>query len=120
MPTFITQGRYTAEAMRGLLSHPEDRSKQIEKLFAASGGKLLGYYMTFGDYDFLVVSEGPSEGVATSTIAAAASGEVRDLKTQLAIPASQMIETFSRAGPIAASFRAPQQPETAQRQQASH
>ena len=120
MPTFITQGRYTAEAMRGLLSHPEDRSKQIEKLFAASGGKLLGYYMTFGDYDFLVVSEGPSEGVATSPIGAAASGEVKHLKTQLPVPASQMIETFSRAGPIAASFRAPQQPETAQRQQATH
>lgn len=108
MPTFLTQGRFTAEAMRGLLSHPEDRSKQIEKLFAASGGKLLGYYMTFGDFDFLVISEGPSEGVATSTIAAAASGEVTGLKTQLALPASAMIDTFHRAGPIAAGFRAPQ------------
>lgn len=118
MPTFITQGRYTPEAMRGLLKHPEDRSKKIEKLFAASGGKLLGYYMTFGDYDFLVISEGPSEGVATSTIAAAASGEVSDLKTQMAIPASAMIETFSRAGPIAAGFRSPQQAEAAPGQQA--
>ena len=108
MPTFITQGRFTTDAMRGLLSHPEDRSKQVEKLFAASGGKLLGYYLTFGDFDFLLISEGPSEGVATSTIAAAASGEVTDLKTQLAIPASAMVEAFNRAGPIAAGFRAPQ------------
>jgi uncharacterized protein with GYD domain len=119
MPTFITQGRFTAEAMRGLLSHPEDRSKQVEKLFAASGGKLLGYYLTFGDYDFLIVSEGPSEGVATSTIAAAASGEVTDLKTQLALPASAMVEAFSRAGPIAAGFRAPQA-EAGKRPQAAH
>lgn len=108
MPTFITQGRFTAEAMRGLLSHPEDRSKQVEKLFAASGGRLLGYYLTFGEFDFLVISEGPSEGVATSTIAAAASGEVTGLRTQLAVPSSAMIETFTRAAPIAAGFRPPQ------------
>lgn len=119
MPIFVTQGRFTTEAMRGLLSHAEDRSKQVEKLFAASGGKLLGYYLTFGDYDFLVISEGPSEGVATSTIAVAASGEVTDLKTQLALPASAMIETFNRAGPIAAGFRAPPS-ETGKRPHAAH
>lgn len=119
MPTFITQGRFTPDAMRGLLSHPEDRSKQVEKLFAASGGKLLGYYMTFGDFDFLIISEGPSEGVATSTIAAAASGEVTNLRTQLALPSSDMVETLNRAGPIAAGFRGPQAA-AGQRPQAAH
>ena len=55
MPTFITQGRYTPEAIRGMLSNPdEDRAASLAQLFAASGGKLLSYYMTFGDYDFVV------------------------------------------------------------------
>ncbi|MFC5435304.1 GYD domain-containing protein [Rhodanobacter umsongensis] len=89
-------------------------------MFAASGGKLLGYYLTFGDFDFLLISEGPSEGVATSTIAAAASGEVTDLKTQLAIPASAMVEAFNRAGPIAAGFRAPQAESQGTRAPAQH
>lgn len=92
----------------------------MEKLFAASGGKLLGYYLNFGDYDFLLISEGPSEGVATSTIAAAASGEVTDLKTQLAIPASAMIEAFNRAWPIAAGFRAAQAESQGKRPPAAH
>lgn len=68
MPFFITQGRFTQEALRGMLARPEDRGEAVAKLFAATGGKLLSCFMTFGDYDFLVVSEGPDEGVVTSSI----------------------------------------------------
>ncbi|MGN2251836.1 GYD domain-containing protein [Frateuria sp. GZRe12] len=118
MPTFITQGRYTTDAIRSMVSHPQDRSKEVEKLFAATGGKLLGYYMTFGDYDFLVVSEGPDEGVAVSTIAAAAAGGVTDLKTVLAIPGTAMADAFRRAASVASGFRGPMQGEQAQMHQA--
>lgn len=105
IPTFITQGRYTPEAMRGMLSHPDDdRTESLVKLFAASGGKLLAYYMTFGDYDFIVISEGPYEGVAPSSIVTAASGTVVELKTTIAVPASDMKTLFSRAGKLAAGF----------------
>jgi uncharacterized protein with GYD domain len=120
MPTFITQGRYTPDAIRSMVSHPQDRSKEVEKLFAATGGKLLGYYMTFGDYDFLIVSEGPDEGVAVSTIAAAAAGGVTDLKTVMAIPGSAMVDTFSRAASVAAGFHGPMHAERAPTQQQAH
>ncbi|HEU4665530.1 MAG TPA: GYD domain-containing protein [Dokdonella sp.] len=106
MPTFITQGRYTAEAIRGMMANPaDDRVENLAKLFAASGGKLLDYYMTFGDYDFVVISEGPYEGVAPSTIVTAASGSVVDLKTTIAVPSSEMKSLFSKAGKIAAGFK---------------
>ena len=88
-----------------LLSHPDDdRTESLAKLFAASGGKLLAYYMTFGDYDFIVISEGPYEGVAPSSIVTAASGTVVELKTTIAVPASDMKTLFSRAGKLAAGF----------------
>lgn len=64
MPFFITQGRFTHEALRGMLAMPEGRGEAVAKLFAATGGKLLSCFMTFGDYDLLVVSEGPDEGMA--------------------------------------------------------
>jgi uncharacterized protein with GYD domain len=43
---------------------------------------MIAYYMTFGEYDFSIVSEGPSidEAVAAA-IVAVASGGVTDLKT---------------------------------------
>ncbi len=106
MPTFITQGRYTPEAVRGMLSNPdEDRAASLAQLFAASGGKLLSYYMTFGDYDFVVVSEGPYEGVAPSTIVTAASGSVTELKTTIAVPATEMKTLLAKAGKLATGFK---------------
>ncbi len=104
MPLFVTQGRFTPEAIRGMLAKPQDRAEAVRKLFAQSGGTLIGYYMTFGDYDFLVISEGPDEGVAVSTIVTAASGEVQDLKTCLAVTSADMKKSFAKAGKVAASF----------------
>lgn len=106
MPLFITQGRFTQEAVRGMLSKPEDRAESVAQLFEKSGGKLLGYYMTFGEYDFLVISEGPYEGVAISAIVAAGTGGATDLKTTLAMSSREMKEAFAKAGAIVAGFKA--------------
>ena len=75
----------------------------VRQLFAKSGGKLLVYYMTFGEYDFLTVSEGPYEGVAVSVIAAA--GGVTDLKTTLAMTSGDMKNAFARVGAVAGRLR---------------
>jgi uncharacterized protein with GYD domain len=105
MPLFIAQGRFTQDAIKGMIAKPEDRSQAVSELLANTGGKLLAYYLTFGEYDFLLVSEGPPEGVATGVIVAAAGGGVTDLKTTLAMTSAEMKNAFAKAGPIAASFR---------------
>jgi len=105
MPLFITQGRFTQAALKGMMAKPEDRSEAVSQLFAKSGGKLLAYYMTFGEYDFLIVSEGPFEGATVAAIVGAASGGVTDLKTNLAMTAGEMKNAFAKAGSVAASFR---------------
>jgi uncharacterized protein with GYD domain len=43
--------------MRGMVSTPEDRTEPVSKLVEAAGGKLLAYYMTFGEYDWLMWSK---------------------------------------------------------------
>lgn len=105
MPTFITQGRFTQDALKGMMAKPEDRAETVSRLLAKSGGKLLAYYMTFGEYDFLVVSEGPNEGVAVSLIVSGAAGGVTDLKTTLAMTSGEMKDAFAKAGAVASSFR---------------
>lgn len=107
MPTFITTGRFTQDAIRGMLAQPEDRAESISQLFAAAGGKLVAYYMVFGDHDFMVVSEGPYEGVATSAIVAAASGGVTDLSTSMAMTSAGMKEAFAKARAVAGRFKPP-------------
>jgi uncharacterized protein with GYD domain len=105
MPLFITQGRFTQDAMKGMIARPEDRAEEVRKLYAKMGGKLLAYYFTFGEYDFLAVSEGPIEDVATCAIVVDAGGGITGLKTTLAMTSADMKNAFAKAGPIAASFR---------------
>lgn len=106
MPVFITQGRYTQDAVRGMMAKPEDRADSVAQLFAKVGGKMIAYYMTFGEYDFLIVSEGPSiDAAAAAAIVAAASGGVTDLKTTIGMTSGDMRNAFVKAGSIAAGFR---------------
>ena len=106
MAIYITQGRYTREAIQGMIKSPEDRSKAVAKLIKASGGKLISYYVTFGEYDFLLISEGPDErAVSAAILAAAAGGGVTDLRTTIAISPADAMEAFQKAGELAASFK---------------
>ena len=48
MPIYICQGRYTANALKGMTTSPEDRSQTVRKLFRAGGGKLISWYLIRG------------------------------------------------------------------------
>jgi uncharacterized protein with GYD domain len=106
MPIFISQGRYTQEAMRGMAKAPEDRTEAVSKLIEAAGGKLLSYYVTFGEYDWLLVTEAPdAQSVSAAIIAAAAGGGVTDMKTTIAMTTAEAKQAFQRAGELAKSFK---------------
>lgn len=106
MPIFITQGRYTSEALKGMAAKPEDREKAIADLMEKAGAKLRAFYFTFGEYDFLSISEAPSEEVmASALIAGAASGGVSHLKTTVAMTSEQAMKAFKSAGGLAKSFK---------------
>lgn len=98
MPTFIIQGRYSREALQGMIAKPEDRSASVAKLFESVGGRLLSYYVTFGPNDFLVIAEVPNEvDMAAVAVAVAGSGAVGGLQTTLAMTTAQAKDAFARA-----------------------
>ncbi len=106
MPIFITQGRYTRDAVKGMAVRPEDRSDAVGRLLAKVGGKLIGYYLTFGDYDFLVIAEAPGETqMAAVLLAVSSGGGVTDLKTTLAMTSVEAKGAFAAASDLTASFR---------------
>jgi uncharacterized protein with GYD domain len=108
MPIFITQGRYSRDAIKGMLANPEDRSETVAKLFEAAGGKMLAYYVTLGETDFLVISEMPShQEVSQVAVIAAAGGGVSDIRTTVAMTTAEAKAMFQAAGGIAAGYRPP-------------
>ena len=104
---YITQGRFTQTAMKGMVAKPEDRSEQVRSLFEGAGGKLLGYYVTLGEYDFLVITEGDVDlkTYMSRMAAVAAGGGVTDLKSTIALTATDMKGAFEMAQKAAGQFR---------------
>ena len=106
MPIYITQGRYTREAIKGMVIRPEDRADAVSRLLSKAGGRLLGYYLTFGEYDFLLIAEIPNDTQAAAVLLAAASGGgVTDLKTTVAMTSVEAKGAFAAASDLSPSFK---------------
>ena len=106
MATFITQARFAKDGLARMIAAPDDQTETIARLIAQVGGKLVAHYLTSGDYDILIVFEGPSyEEVVPALVVAAAGSSVTDLKTVTALTSSEMKKAFVKAGSIAADLR---------------
>ena len=58
MVRLVTRGRFTQDYAKGLVAAPEDREPAVKKLIESVGAKLINFYFTTGDSDFLIVTEG--------------------------------------------------------------
>jgi len=106
MQTYIFRGRYNADAIKGMMANPEDREAVLAKIFAKVGGKLLAYYMTFGEDDFVFIAECPDNHTVLSlSILGTAGGSVSDLKTAAAMTSKEAMAAFKNAGALAGSFK---------------
>jgi uncharacterized protein with GYD domain len=106
MPTYITQGRYTREAIKGMIVRPEDRAAEVARLLGKVGGRLIGYYVTFGEYDFLSIAEAPNDvQMAAALLAAGSGGGVTDLKTTVALTSIEAKGAFAAASDLTPSFK---------------
>ena len=106
MPIYISRGKFTADAVKGMLAKPENREEAVANLFKSVGGKLIGWYLTFGRHDWMVIGEFPDEKAAASAIlAAAAGGSLSDIETTVAMSAKDAAATFEAAGKAAKGFR---------------
>jgi uncharacterized protein with GYD domain len=62
MPVFVSLGRYSESAIKGLLAKPEDRTAAVKKLIEQAGGKQLAWYMLFGEFDFISIADAERQG----------------------------------------------------------
>jgi uncharacterized protein with GYD domain len=106
MTIYLTRGNYSDHAFQGMLKHPEDRHDAVEKLMKSAGGKMLNYYVTMGEYDFLVISEFDSGvDVAAALMVAAGTGGVRSLNTTAAMTTADAKAAEAKARKIAGEFK---------------
>ena len=106
MTIYISHGRYTAAAIRGMTAKPENRSEAVAELFSAAGAHLISWYLTLGPYDWLIIAEAPDEPTMISAVLAASSGgSLSDITTTVALTADDAMRAFGRAGELTKKFR---------------
>src|SRR5712672_2396711 len=83
MPLYMYQAAYTAESIAAQLKKPENRVEAVGRsACGAVGGKLVGGWYCFGDYDLAIVADVPNnEAMAAIALAIAAGGAVKSAKT---------------------------------------
>ena len=65
MPTYVTLFNLTEEGVKAIKDAPARLAENTNAMEAA-GGKLIGFYLTMGAYDYVAISEWPSDEAAMS------------------------------------------------------
>ena len=108
MIRLVTRGRLTQDYAKNLLAAPEDREPAVRKLIEAVGGKVLNFYFTTGDSDFLLISEvNDAESIIASLLAASAAGTISEVTTARAWTGAEFKAIADKASKTASAYRPP-------------
>jgi len=95
MPTYVILSNWTDQGIRSVKESPK-RLDATKKAIEAAGGKMLGYYLTMGRYDMVLIVEGPSDAVAAIlALSAASQGNIRT-ETLKAFPEAEYRNIISK------------------------
>jgi uncharacterized protein with GYD domain len=109
MIRLVTRGRFSHAYVKALLEAPEDREPAVRKLIEEAGGKVVSFYMTTGDTDFLLISEAnEGEAVIAALMASSASGMISNLATVRAWTGAEFKSIADRAAKAAKAYRPPE------------
>ena len=101
MPSYMIQISYTPEVLAGFIKKPVDRTEAIKKLAGKVGGKLVGSWFSFGDYDAVIIIEGSDNvSAAACSLAVSASGAFKAFKTTPLLGIEEGMAAMKKAGSI--------------------
>jgi uncharacterized protein with GYD domain len=99
MAQFMVQVAYSPEAWASLVNNPQNRIPAVSAVVKKLGGKLLHGWLSFGDYDTVVVMEMPDNVSAAAFAAAiAAGGSCKSVKTTPLLSPEEGVAAMKKAG----------------------
>jgi uncharacterized protein with GYD domain len=108
MIRLVTRGRFTQDYAKGLIAAPEDREPIVRKLVEGAGGKLVNFYFTTGDADFLLITEtNEAESAIAALLATAAAGTISDVSTSRAWTGAEFKAVADKASKVASLYTPP-------------
>jgi uncharacterized protein with GYD domain len=107
MPLYMYQAAYTPESWAAQLKNPQNRiDTGGRQAVEAAGGKIVGGWYCFGEYDLVVMIDAPdNESVAAIALALAAGGALKAAKTTVLMTGAQAVNAMKKAGDVGKSYK---------------
>ena len=107
MAIYMWQGSYTAESWAAQMKNPQNRVEAVGKAACeAVGGKLIGGWYAFGEYDLVIIADLPNpEAMAAIAIALGAGGAVKSAKTTVLMSGTAGVTAIAKANEVAKVYR---------------
>ena len=82
MPLYLVQASYSSQATAAMIKKPQDRAAAMRPVIQRMGGKLIGLWFTFGEYDVVAIAEMPDNvSAAALSMAIGSKGSVSAYRT---------------------------------------
>jgi uncharacterized protein with GYD domain len=101
------QAAYTAESLAAQLKNPQNRVEAVgHSACEAVGGKLVGAWYCFGDYDLALVADVPNnESMAAIALAIGAGGAVKSAKTTVLMTGPETVAGMKKAEAVTKVYK---------------
>jgi uncharacterized protein with GYD domain len=99
MAHFLVQVAYSSEAWASLLKRPQNRIGVVSGAVEKLGGSVVNGWLSFGEYDTVVILDMPDNIAAAAFAAAiAAGGSCKAVKTTPLLSADEGVAAMKKAG----------------------
>ena len=101
MPLYLTRFRYTPQTWARLIEHPEDRRDAARTYIESVGGRLHGFWYSFGPQDGFTLWEAPDNvSMAAVALALGAGGALSPVETTVLLTVDETMDAMRRAGQV--------------------
>ena len=95
-----------SKAIKAMVERPQDRSKAAAKVAKSLGGKMIGFWYAFGEFDCAFLLEAPDNAtVAALAMAIGAGGALSKVETTVLLDMKEAQDAMQKAA--AASYNPP-------------
>lgn len=102
MPLYLTRFNYASETWARLIQNPEDRRKAGQQYIESVGGKLHGFWYSFGEHDGYTLWEAPDNvSMAATALSIAAGGAMSSMQTTVLLTVEETTAALRKASAIA-------------------
>jgi uncharacterized protein with GYD domain len=107
MPLFMYQAAYSSDSWAAQVKNPQNRVETVgRQLCEAAGGKFIGGWLCFGEYDLVLIADVPNnESMAAIAMAVAAGGKARASKTTPLITGAEGVAALRQADAVAKAYK---------------